>query len=177
MPTYGPLFPTAATGNTNIIGGGTVAWTNATNIEAADSVFASCLPGTAITDDLRGGGFNFAVASTDIIVGILLEVNVKCGAAGVEVFNTVVLEGGGGASANRATGTTIGNISTTFSFGGSSDLWGTSWTPGQINAGSFVANVSFTTTAGGPGTISVDFFRITVFTLTGGSSSQMFKMF
>jgi hypothetical protein len=159
--TAGPNFPTAATGSTNSIGGGTVAWTNPTNIEANDGSLATCLPGTAITDDLRGGTFNFSIPSTATIVGITLEVNASAFVNGIEAYHTVVLEGGGGASANRAAGV-LSNSLTTATFGGPTDLWGTTWTPAQINAGGFVANVTFQSTAGGPGTISVDFFRVTV---------------
>lgn len=177
MPTAGPRFPTAATGNTNTIGGGTVAWTNPTNIEANDGASATILPGTATTDDLRGGGFGFSIASTDTILGIILEVGgVNCAANGVEQFNTVALEGGGGASANRAAGTFISTTLTTYTFGGSSDLWGTTWTPAQINAGGFVGNISFSSTGTGPGTISVDFFRITVVS-SSGRQSAMLMMF
>jgi hypothetical protein len=159
--TQGPNFPTAATGSTNTIGGGTVAWTNPTNIEANDGSTATCLPGVAITDDLRGGVFNFSIPSTATIVGITLEVNGNAFVNGIEAFHTVVMEGGGGASANRAAGA-LANTASTFTFGGPTDLWGTTWTPAQVNAGSFVGNISFQSTAGGPGTVSVDWMRVTV---------------
>lgn len=174
--TTGPLFPTAATGNTNTIGGGTIVWTTPTNIELNDGSTANCLPGVAITDDLRGGVFGFTISSTDTVNGIQLEVNAQTATTtNVEAFNTVVLEGGGGASANRAAGTLVPAF-TTFSFGGPTDLWGTTWTPAQINAGTFVGNVTFRTTGGGPGTVGVDFMRITV-TSTPGNSSGFLKMF
>lgn len=165
-------LPTAATGNTNTIGGGTVVWTNPTNIELNDGSTATCLPGISVTDDLRGGVFNFTIPTGAVVNGILLEVNASAGVVAVEKFNTVVLEGGGGASANRATAATLGTALSTFSFGGTADLWGTTWTPAQINAGTFVGNVTFASTGGGPGTISVDFMRITV-TYTFGSPGML----
>lgn len=176
MSSQGPLFPTAASGNTATLGGGSVVWTNPQNIQANDGVFASCLPGVSITDDLRGSTYGFTVPATATIRGILLEVAANSPATtNVEKFNVVALEGGGGASANRAAGLLTPTL-TTFSFGGSADLWGTTWTPAQINAATFVSNISFSSTGGGPGTLQVDFHRITVFfTLPG--SSQMFKMF
>jgi hypothetical protein len=161
MSTAGPNLPTAATGTTNTIGGGTVAWSNPTNIEANDGTVASCLPGVAVTDDLRGGGFGFSIPTGATIKGITLEVNASAFVNGIEAYHTVVLEGGGGASANRASGV-LSNTLTTATFGGPTDLWGTTWTPAQINAGGFVANVTFQSTGSGPGTVSVDFFRITV---------------
>lgn len=177
MATQGPNFPTTATGNTNAIGGGTITWTNPQNIEADDGSTATCLPGVATTNDLRGGIFGFTIPVTATINGILLEVKANTATTtNVEFFNTVVLEGGGGASANRAAGSLV-PTPTIFSFGGSADLWGTTWTPAQINAGGFVANVSFRASSG-PGTVGVDFFRVTVtFTTTAGVQSQMFKVF
>lgn len=174
--TTGPLFPTLTSGNSNTIGGGTVVWTNDGNIKAADAVRATCLPGTAVTDDLRGGGFGFAITSTDTINGITLEVNANAATNGVEIFNTVALEGGGGASANRAAGS-LTTTATTFTFGGPADLWGTTWTPAQINAAGFVGNVSFASSAGGPGTIAVDFFRITVTSTAAGGGTHTNQMF
>lgn len=178
MPTSGPLLPTAATGNTNTIGGGTTAWTNPQNIELADGVFATCLPGTPFsTQDLRGGIFGFAIPAGATINGILLEINVKSNTTNnIFSFHTVVLEGGGGASANRAAGNLTTAI-TTFQFGGAGDLWGTTWTPAQINAGGFVGNVSFSAASAG-GTISADFMQITVtFTPATTATSQMFMVF
>jgi hypothetical protein len=178
MPASGPLLPTAATGNTNTIGGGTTAWTNPQNIELADSTAATSTPGLPFsTQDLRGGVFGFTIPLTATINGILLEVNASTLTTNnVYHFNMVVLEGGGGASANRAAGNLTTTI-TTFSFGGPADLWGTTWTPAQINAGGFVGNVSFSAASAG-GTIAVDFFRITVtFTTAAGVQSQMFMVF
>jgi hypothetical protein len=175
--TTGPKLPTAATGNTNTIGGGVTAWTNPTNIELADSVDADVLPGTPFsTQDLRGGGFGFAIASTDTINGIILEVNAQTPTTNnIYSFHTVALEGGGGASANKAAGS-LTTTATTFSFGGSSDLWGTTWTPAQINSGSFVGNVSFSAASAG-GHIFVDYMRITVTSTPASNGSGFLKMF
>lgn len=168
--TTGPLFPTLTSGNTNTIGGGTILWINDTNIKAADGVFATCTPGISTTDDLRGGGFGFTIAGTDVINGITLEVSAKAATGGAENFNTVVLEGGGGASANRAAGT-LSTTNSVFTFGSAADLWGTTWTPAQINAAGFVGNVTLSS-PGGAGLVSVDFFRVTV-TSTAGAAGGM----
>lgn len=178
MPTAGPTLPTAASGNTNTIGGGSVVWTNPQNIELADGVFATCVPGVATTDDLRGGTFGFAIVGTDTINGILLEVSGKAATGAAENFNTVVLEGGGGASANRAAGT-LTTVNSIFSFGGAADLWGTTWTPAQINAAAFVANVTLLSNGTPPGVVSIDFFRITVTSTSAGGAqrSSMFQIF
>jgi hypothetical protein len=177
MPTTGPQLPTAATGNTNTIGGGTTAWTNPGNIQLADSVSADVIPGTPFsTQDLRGSAFGFAIVSTDTINGILLEVNAATPTTNnVYHFNTVVLEGGAGASANRAAATNLTTAFTTFSFGSSIDLWGTTWTPAQVNAGGFVGNISFSA-AGSGGHINVDFMRITITSTSASGGTNTTSM-
>lgn len=178
MPTTGPNFPGAATGNTNTVGGGTAsAWTTPTNIEANDGAFAvaGLSVATPISQDLRGGTFGFAIVSTDVINGVLLEVSAKA-TLGTASFVTVKLESSGAAiGVNRASGTLTTTL-TVFSFGGSSDTWGASLTPAIVNDPSFFANVSFSETASSA--VDVDFFRVTIFSTSAPlGKSQMFKVF
>lgn len=171
--TTGPLFPGAATGNTNTLGGGSVAWINPGNIQAADGNNATAALGTtAISDDLRGGTFGFSIAGTDIINGITLEINANATVSALESFTSVRLEGGGGASANRSSGSTITTTPTVYTFGGAADLWGTTWTPAQINANGFVGNIAFQNTDTIIETVSVDFIRITI-TSTAAAGTRM----
>lgn len=186
MPTTGPRFPTAATGNTGIIGGGGVAWGNPTNIEAADSVFATnAIPDTQVGDDLIGTGFGFAIVSTDTINGITLEVNVKQNTitGGGAVENSVkLLKAGAAAGTSLSTGAQPGTTVSTVSYGGVANLWGTTWTPADINNTNFGAAVSYANSTGGgtSRTVSVDFMRITITSTSAAgvvNTSQMFKMF
>jgi hypothetical protein len=169
--TTGPTFPTAATGNTNTVGGGTVAWTNPQNIEANDGASATCLPGIAITDDLVGGVFGFSIPAGNTIKGIFLEVSANTPATtNVEKFNNVrLLKAGVAVGTDHATATTLTPTPTIFTYGSSSDLWGTTWTPTDINGTGFGALINMASTVGGPGTLQVDFFRITI-TSTAPSS-------
>lgn len=179
MSSSGPNFPTAATGNTNTVGGGTVAWTNPTNIEANDGAFASCVPGVSITDDLIGTGFSFSINGSATINGVLLEVAANTPATtGIEKFNNVrLLKAGVAAGADKATATTLTPSLTIFTFGSSVDLWSTTWTPSDINNANFGALINMVSTGGGPGTLQVDYFRITIFFTIGSTTAQMFKVF
>jgi len=162
LSSSGPRFPTIASGNSSSFGA-SIAWLNPQNIEAADGNVATCLPGVAITDDLIGQGFGFSLPSTAIIDGILLEVNAAAVVGGIESYaNVLLLKNGSIAGSNRAAGTLASSL-TTNSFGGSSDKWGTTWLYSDINDINFGALVNFQSSAGGPGTIQVDFYRITVF--------------
>lgn len=163
MSSQGPNFPTSATGNTGVIGGGGKVWVNPTNIEANDSLSAvvTFIGAQATSDDLIGTGFGFSIPSTATINGILLEIstnstNGNCGDSHVRL-----LKGGSPAGSDKATGTFFLS-SAIFSYGGASDLWGTTWLPSDVNAANFGAGlvVGCTTT---PDSAQIDFFRITVF--------------
>lgn len=178
--TAGPNFPTAATGNTNTVGAGTLAWTTPTNIGAADSVFTTATSSGTLsqtTDDLIGTGFGFAIASTDTINGITLEVNYKLSLAGSGVESHVrLLKAGTAAGGDKSTGAAIPTTAATVTYGGAADLWSTTWTPSDINNATFGALTTYTSTA--TRTFSVDFFRITVTSTPGTTPASGFlKMF
>lgn len=181
--TTGPNLPTAATGNTSVIGGGNVAWGGATNIELADGTNATnVIPGngtgTQVSDDLIGTGFAFAIASTDTINGILLEVNVKQSiiTGGGALENSIrLLKAGVAAGTDKNTGAQPGTSLAIASYGGAADLWGTTWTPADINNANFGAAASYqnpnVTTSR---TVSVDFFRITITSTPAASTKSGF---
>lgn len=178
MPTAGPNFPTAATGTTNTIGGGTVAWLNPTRITANDGSFATALLTAATSDDLIGTGFGFGITGTDTINGILLEINYKDSVAGRgNEANVRLLKAGTAAGTDKSTGASIPTTAATVSYGGAADLWGTTWTPSDINNANFGA--AFVAVGALADTVSVDFFRITVTSTSAstGSTSTMFSVF
>ncbi len=182
MPTTGPNFPSAATGNTNVIGGGTRLWTNPGNITAndANNATVSFLAGVAASDDLIGTGFGFTIAGSDTINGILLEVSYGINAAG-NMFeqNVRLLKAGTASGTDKSTGAAFNTVSlVTVSYGGAADLWGTTWTPADINNANFGAAFICNNNGGGAGNGAVNFFRITVTsTSSAGVTSQMFKVF
>lgn len=178
MPTAGPNFPTAATGNTGTIGGGTLVWVNPTNIEANDGASATAATTIGITtDDLIGTAFGFAIVPTDTINGILLEVKYNSNTANLLSEHAVnLLKAGVSSGTNKSTSAALPVTPTIVTYGGSADLWGTTWTPADINNANFGAATSYT--SGGTKTANVDFFRITIFSTSApAGQSQMFKMF
>lgn len=180
MPTAGPNFPTAATGNTNTVGGGTLNWTSPTNIEASDGAFAVATSSGTIpqtTNDLIGTGFGFAITPTDTINGITLEVNYRLTLAGNGVESHVrLLKAGVAAGTDKSTGAALPTTAATVTYGGVGDLWGTTWTPSDINNANFGALTTYTSTA--TRSFSVDFFRITITSTSAvGVTSSMFLVF
>lgn len=167
IATAGPLYAQSATGNTSTVGGGTISWSvpagclsaaDGTNV--ADSIF-----GSNISRDLRGFGYGFSIPPNAIILGIQLEFSVTQG--GLSTMNSVgiVLEKNGVISSNKGGGT-LGSAhglsaGVNNSFGGSSDLWGLTWTPADINSSTFAGNISMTSD-GSQGDVEVDYMRVTV---------------
>lgn len=80
-------------------------------------------------------GFGFAIPSTATIVGISL---VFQGTAGFATFDSTVelLKAGTAVGNNEALPGTWPSVSSR-SYGGGTDLWGTTWTPAQVNASNF----------------------------------------
>ena len=166
MSTAGPNFPTSATGNT---GAGTKTWSNPTNIEAsgggtADAVFAIA---AATSKDLIATGFGFAIPATATISGIQLEVNEGC--SNFEIASTTIklLKAGSPVGNNKAgapaSGVEWNSPASAAVYGTTSDLWGTTWTPADINASNFGAMVTCNDPGGGVGdTATVDYVKITV---------------
>jgi len=163
MPTTGPNFATVATG-TGTLGGGTASsWATPTNADAADGVFttSATTTGNLITKDLNLQTFGFAIVSTDTINGITVEINRKSG-TGTDSSDGIVqlLKAGVLAGVSRATGTIWPAVAATATYGGVADLWGTTWTPAQINAAGFGIVVTALGSAGD--TVAIDFVRITI---------------
>lgn len=183
MPTTGPNFGSTATGTTNTVGLGTAgSWNTPTNANAADGTFttAGTNTGNFTTKDLNIQGFGFAITGTDTINGITVEINFKTATgADSDDFIVKLLKAGTAVGSNLGTATIIPTTATTRTYGGAANLWGTTWTPSDINNTGF--GVVFCSSGDGSlDTVSVDFIRVTITsTAASGTStkSQMLKLF
>jgi hypothetical protein len=179
--TAGPNLPTAATGTTNTIGGGTHSWTTPTAIETGSgNAVVNFGAATGVSADLIGSGFGFAITSTDTINGILLQINGgESVGVGLQIEKNVrLLKAGTAAGIDEASGTTLPSALTVISHGGSSDLWGTTWTPADINNTGFgaawVTQAVTTTTSSS----AANTFKITVTSTSAPPpGSQFLQMF
>ena len=162
----------AGTGE-NITGVGTVAWTNPGNLTTAGTPFAGGMSvgsgGTVTTNYLRATNYGFSIPSNATITGITLVINRSSSGTATPYLrdNEVKLvKGGVIQTSNKALTTTDwsnNNVMGTATYGGSSDLWGTTWTPAQINATNFGAVLSArNASTGNNRTANVDYMRVTV---------------
>lgn len=148
----------------NITGSGaTIAWNNTGNLAAFDNTFATCGPITNISHNLVASGFNFALPANAVIVGIEVSWYRLSNDASHTRDNTVrILKNGTLGSTNKAQNAVWTADPAWSTYGGSSDLWGETWTPADINAAGFGVAFSVRQSSGTP-IVSVDNIRITIY--------------
>jgi hypothetical protein len=122
---------------------------------------------TTVTDLLNATNFGFALSTANTISGILIEIKGVGNAQPAGASLTVSIVTNGVNSGTPKTGIVLNNTDTFISLGSSADLWGGSFSAGDINNVNFGISIQGTNSGSGTGQWSVDFVRITVFG-TGG---------
>lgn len=172
--TDGPRNPTVSSNDASI---GTVAWNTPGNVLSSDNnrATAGTLVGvlsSASTNYLVETGFGFAIPASAIITGI--KVDVERRQQGVLVGSSVkdnsikIVKGGViVAGSEHASAGGWPSADALVSYGGAGDLWGTTWTPADINAANFgTAYASASLNAGLAAlflSAEIDHMRITVY--------------
>lgn len=161
--TSGPKYPTTTT-TTN--GTGTDSqWANPANIFADDGSNATSSFFNTIfqTQELNGGTFGFNIPTNAVIDGIVLEMEVPSSARWANGNGSMKLKKAGSVVGDNKDGTATVS-SNVYTYGSSTDLWGTTWTPAQINASNFGFGFEATfTSSPNDFAIAIDFVRITVY--------------
>jgi hypothetical protein len=141
-----------------VVGAG---WFPAANAKASDDVYAQVSPAGAATHCLKATDYGFSIPLPAQITGI--EVRIERHSSGGNIKDSSVKIVKGGAITGTDHADTINSwplVDTVAIYGGSSDLWGTTWTPTDINAADFGVSLSAIDNVN---TASVDVMRITVF--------------
>ncbi|MGQ0546250.1 MAG: DUF6701 domain-containing protein [Betaproteobacteria bacterium] len=150
------------------LGGPGANWNNPGRAVSSNNQYASASVDGTVTDPLRCVNYGFAIPATATILGVEVRLERKSNRTtnGGSRDNTFFLvKAGVAVGANRATATTYTTTDTVEVHGGPADLWGTTWTPAEINAANFGAVYTGTKpSAAGPAhTITVDHMQITVY--------------
>jgi hypothetical protein len=169
MPYTGPLSPSGL-GTVSATFGPT-GWTTPVNARTANNVYTTCSNTVASTSTLlKATDFGFTIPSTSDIRGIQVEIervsNLSTGVRNIKdsgvylIKNDVILT-----AVNKAdTGTNWPTTEAGRLYGASGvDLWGTNWTPADINASGFGCGLTIQITANTTVTASVDKIGIIVF--------------
>ncbi len=172
----GPNYPTSAVDQ----GGGDAPWVNVPNVKAADGAYAVGTSHGAVNDttgQLQTTGYNFSIPSGATVKGFIVEVSrsytfVSGFNQGAYDLNLQMVKAGSPAGSNKATLTIYTTSQVTATYGSSTDLWGTTWAPSDVNASNFGFSYSAQSNDSGTQNINVDFIRITVYYSTGTTYSQ-----
>ena len=167
MATQGPSAPTSASQTAT---GGLVSWTSITNIETSGASYA-VLPialASVTSQTLMGEGFGFSIPGGATINGIVFTAYIS-NIGGNAYVNSVGLLKAGVAAGTAKTGTFYAGAS---SFGSSVDLWGTTWTPTDINnAGFGAAMKAVGSDYASNNPVNTNAWKITVYYTPAGSKS------
>jgi hypothetical protein len=158
----GPNYPT----NTGDTGGGT-GWTNQNRIVSDNNSYATVgLAANATSQTLYGMDYNFSIPAAATINGIVVTIGRFSSGSGANSIKDVVVRLIKNATidtnANKADAADWAFSETAQSYGSATDLWGTTWTPAQINSANFGAALQVQA-EGSSRTASVDYIRITVY--------------
>ena len=125
-------------------GGGDYPWSNPGNICAADEYAATnSAPAYSniYTNCLKATNFGFSIPSGSSIVGIRVEIyrkaSVNEAARCTQDYEVRLLKNGSPVGDDKASSTHWGTTYATASYGGSTNLWGASWTAEDINGSGF----------------------------------------
>ena len=118
-------------------------WYSPTNVYLSDDLRAYCVGGASAGDRLNSYTYGANISAGATIVGIEVKVERKGGAADKVQDESVYLMSDTTTKGNNKADT-VNYWPTTDTdkiYGGSSDLWGASWTATQINAATFGAGI------------------------------------
>jgi len=161
---------------------GTIEWINPMNATTSDNVYATFTsPIDATSHYLKATNFGFSIPSGATINGILVEIERIVPTGGTGQVNDseikIVKSNGTIGDTNKSTGATWSATESYISFGGSSDLWGETWTAADINDSDFGVVLSATISNQFVASYGrVDHIRITVYFQEAASESAKFQV-
>lgn len=162
-----------ATNGTRSAGAG-AGWTNPGNIGASDNAKATvAINAGQQSPNLDASSFGFAIPTDAVVTGITVAVERGATTSGnIGDIDVYLLKNG------SSTGITDHAVSGDWNssdairtYGNSSDLWGTTWTPADVNASNFGLRFNVDNDAGSTVTASVDHIQITVYYQLAPSTS------
>lgn len=146
---------------------GSVNWLNPGNAQASDDVYATA--GGGSTKYLKATGFGFSIPTGATIVGVAVDVERHAGGPSHYAYTQLakLVKAGVVIGTSQDEGSNWPTTDTYATYGGSFNLWGTTWTPDEINAAGFGFAISAYVNSGD--TAYIDHIRITVYYTMGSA--------
>ena len=149
----------------NIDLGGTIAWVNENNIKVNDSNYATATTTyPEITNRLVATNFGFSIPAGATINGVVVENKTKDSYNASNGWDNVRLIKGGVSGGTNHRPLIDGTNEIYVAAGSSSDLWGLTLTPSDVNSSDFgVGFYEQPNNLGNPRTISVNHIRMKIY--------------
>ncbi len=164
--TAGPNSPASVI---NTFAGGEKDWIDPSNATTSNNVYATAGTSSSCcdfaTEWLQSTDFGFAIPGDATVDGILAEVEASqdVGGGTASLDPPRIVKGGTRIFDPAKTSQNVTTSDVYYSFGGSSDLWNTTWSASDINASNFGFAVAGTLPAVDGITLRVDHTRVTVY--------------
>lgn len=160
----GPSFPTTVADQHNGDG-----WANPTAVEVSDGIPAiasSASGGFNDSGDLFTGGYGFNIPTNSIINGVTVEVFGRSRSVfsnpSMDDLTIRLLKAGVLTGSNLATHVALPIATTTRAYGSSSNLWGSTWTPSDINSSIFGVDLNYEQSGPTGSQAYIDYVQITI---------------
>jgi hypothetical protein len=165
----------------NNIAADDIPWTSASNAQYSDGSFATAVSNVFSQSHwLIASGFGFSIPTDAIISGVSVEFQIKASSQGTPSVSAIAYNGQGACLVKAGTPTGLlknvydlqwptSGLSRTV--GSSTDLWGATLVPSDVNANNFGVALTVLFSGGGLVTAFVDQITLTVY-YTGGQSSS-----
>ena len=152
----------ATSGTTASIAGGTAVWSSVASVGSTSGYASVLLSASQVSVYLFGKGFGFSVPGTATILGVVFSYKGYSNVNSTVLDNTVAMFVGGGPQGySRATLSYFTTTPTTYSYGSSSDLWGNTLSPANVNASNFGFGLSVY--SGGSAQMFANSYYVTVY--------------
>jgi hypothetical protein len=154
------------------------AWSNTSNAVSSNNSYASTTADIGGgSDGLRCTNFGFSIPGGATIDGIIVEVERKCDLGAVIDSGISLVIGGITVGDDKSSADSWPTSDGTKVYGGSSDLWGDTWTDSEINDSGFGVQVGAIDQFAAGDIASVDHVKITVhYTESGGGGNRRRRM-
>lgn len=142
---------------------GTIAISTPTNAQLSDNVYCtSVLLLGQVTNYLKATSFGFAIPTDATINGIVVEIEKSTTLATSIIDNSVkIVKGNSITGTELASASQWGTADAYATYGTATELWGTTWTPADINLGNF--GIVISGVASVAATAQIDHVRISVY--------------
>lgn len=150
---------------------GVLSWSNPGNATASDDSYVTSAVGFDFSSEyLSSTNYGFSLPSSAIINGIEVRVERKSSTGFAYDSSARIIKGGTVTGDENATYMDWANTDTIVTYGGSANLWGTTWSASDINASNFGFAIAASDSSDSS-TLSVDHITITIYYTDSGKQT------